>query len=120
MKHHAVAFAWVFASALAGAAERVVLEPLRDPWLPPSVRQQARPIPETRGDALRAQVEQKLRRNFDAADTARTGSITREQARAAQLGYVAEHFDEIDTARTGRVSFEDVKRWLRARGARTL
>ena len=77
-------------------------------------------MPETRGDALRAQVEGKLRRAFDAADTQHAGSITLEEARAAQLGYVVQNFGEIDVARTGRVTFEDVKRFLRSRGARSL
>jgi hypothetical protein len=103
----------------AAAGERTP-EPLRDPWLPPLLRGQARPIPRTRGEALRLQVESKLKQSFDAADKAHRGSITREEARAANLGYIAEHFDRIDTARAGRVTFEDVKRYLRSRGARTL
>ncbi|HEY8050892.1 MAG TPA: EF-hand domain-containing protein [Ramlibacter sp.] len=94
--------------------------PLRDPWVPPAVREQARPAPETRGSALHAQVEAKLRKRFDAADTQGQGSITHEQARAAHLGFIAGHFDDIDEAHTGRITFEDVKRFLRARGARTL
>lgn len=97
---------------------------LHDPWVPPEARTQPpmrpHPGPETRGDALRGQVERKLRESFDAADTERRGSITREQARAANLWVVADNFDAIDEARHGRVTFEDFKRFLRARGARTL
>jgi hypothetical protein len=106
--------------AWAHAGEGQSMTPLRDPYVPPAVREHARPSPETRGAALHAQVERKLRDSFDAADTQRQGSITREQARAARLGFVADNFDAIDAARSGRVSFDDVKRYLRARGARTL
>ena len=93
---------------------------LRDPWIPPAVRAQPHHGQETRGDVLRGQVERKLRESFDAADVDGRGSITREQARAAHLGVVEQNFDAIDTARTGRVTFEDFRRYLRARGARTL
>jgi hypothetical protein len=61
-----------------------------------------------------------LRERFDAADTERRGSITRQQARAARLAVVADNFDAIDELHAGRVTFEDYKRYLRARGARTL
>jgi hypothetical protein len=114
--------AWLLLLASAGAlaGEGRLDAPLRDPWVPPAVREQVRPAAPTHGSALRAQVERKLRDRFDAADARREGSITREQARAARLGFVDEHFDAIDEARKGRVTFEDVKRYLRARGARTL
>lgn len=85
---------------------------LRDPWVPPAVSQAASAAPETRGAALQAQVERKLRASFEKADVSGSGRITREQARAAGLGFVAEHFDRIDAGRTGRVSFDDLKRYL--------
>ena len=94
--------------------------PLRGPWIPQSARIEGPPPPETRGDALRAQVERKLQATFAAADSEGRGSITRDQARAAHLGIVADNFEQIDQGRTGRVSFEDLKRYLRQRGARTL
>lgn len=115
-----VLVALTFAAACAHAAEGPVLVAPRDPWVPPEVRAQPHRGHETRGDALRKQVEGKLRESFDAADTERHGSITREQARAANLGAVADNFDAIDTTRRGRVTFEDFKRFLRSRGARTL
>jgi hypothetical protein len=115
-----VFIAMVFSAMYAHAAEGPVLVPPRDPWVPPEVRAQPHRPNETRGDALRGQVERKLRESFDAADIERRGSITREQARAANLGAVADNFDAIDTTRTGRVTFDDFKRFLRARGARTL
>ena len=91
--------------------------PLCDPCVPPALRSTT-PAPPTEGVALQAQVERKLRASFDAADVGRTGTLTREQARAAGLGLVANNFDAIDAARTGKVTFEDVKRYLRSRGAK--
>ncbi|HEX4522830.1 MAG TPA: EF-hand domain-containing protein [Casimicrobiaceae bacterium] len=89
---------------------------IRDPWVPPELRTPVRgPAPQ--GAALRAQVERKLKAGFDAADVNRSGTVTREQARAAGLGYIVRHFDDIDSQRAGAVSFDDVKRFLRARGA---
>ena len=109
------------ASALAGEGKAEVQ--MRDPWVPPAVRAAAAASAstgETRGAALHAQVEKKLRASFEAADTQHTGSITREQAQAAGLGMIAGNFDQIDAGRAGRVSFEDVKRFLKKRGASTL
>jgi hypothetical protein len=89
---------------------------IRDPWVPPELRTPA-PTPAPQGAALRAQVERKLKAGFDAADVNRSGTVTRDQARAAGLGYIVRHFDDIDRQRAGAVSFEDVKRFLRGRGA---
>lgn len=112
--------AFGLAVTCASAGEGPSVGPLRDPWVPPGVRAQPHPGHETRGEALRAQVERKLRESFTAADTEARGSITRDQARAANLGVVADNFEAIDEGRMGRVTFEDFKRFLRARGARTL
>jgi hypothetical protein len=90
--------------------------PLRDPWVPPELRK-APPAPAPQGAALRARVERKLKTGFDTADVGGSGTLTREQARAAGLGYIVKHFDEIDRERAGAVSFDDVKRFLRTRGA---
>jgi hypothetical protein len=89
---------------------------IRDPWVPPELRTPA-PAPPAQGAALRAQVERKLKAGFDAADVSRSGAVTRDQARAAGLGYIVKHFDDIDRQRAGAVSFDDVKRFLRGRGA---
>lgn len=91
-------------------------QPLRDPWVPPESRKASTATP-TEGAALRAQVERKLKLAFDAADVGHTGSLTREQANAAGLGFVAKYFDEIDRQKSGTVRFDDVKRFLVARGA---
>jgi hypothetical protein len=90
--------------------------PLRDPWIPPELRK-APSAPAPQGAALRAQVERKLKAGFDAADVTGSGMLTRKQADAAGLAYIARHFDEIDRQRAGAVSFDDVKRFLRTRGA---
>ena len=90
---------------------------LRDPSVPQALRN-VKPAPATQGGALQAQVERKLRESFDAADVAGAGALTREQAQAAGLGVVAKNFDRIDIAGTGKVTFEDVKRYLRSRGAK--
>lgn len=112
----------LMAAVLCGTAEAGTPVP-RDPWVPPAVRQQAAAQPQpapTRGAALQAQVEHKLRAAFAAADTAGTGRITREQARAAGLGAVAEAFDRIDSRRRGSISFDELQHYLRARGAPNL
>ena len=89
---------------------------MRDPWVPPELRKPAA-APAPQGAALRAQVERKLKAGFDKADVNHSGTVTREQARAAGLGYVVKHFDGIDRQRAGAVSFDDVKHFLRSRGA---
>ena len=107
----------IMACPLTSAAQQALLQtPLRDPWLPP---QSGKPIPRaaTRGEELNAQAEQKLRAAFDTADVEHVGSVTQAQAQAAGLGIVANNFGRIDTLRAGRVTFDDFKRFLRARGA---
>ena len=96
-------------------AEEPVQAPLRDPWVPPHVRKDALVAPPARGEALQAEVERRLHAAFDAADVEGRGSITREQARAAGLGVVAQDFERIDRAHAGRVTFEDFRAFLRAR-----
>ncbi|WP_269505703.1 EF-hand domain-containing protein [Burkholderia sp. IMCC1007] len=89
---------------------------LGDPYVPPAARKPTAGT-QTTGAALHAQVVRKLARQFDAADTQNSGSITQAQARAAGLGYVANHFRQIDTGGSGRVSFSDVQRYMQARSA---
>ena len=95
----------------------VIETPMRDPWVPPSQRQPSA-SPPTSGAELRAQVERKLEASFDAADVDRTGTLTRAQAKAAGLGFIASHFDEIDTRRSGVIRFDDVRAFLAGRAAR--
>jgi hypothetical protein len=87
-----------------------------DPMLPPSMAN-VKSVPATQGVALAAQVEQTLRDPFDAAKGKQPGVLTRDEARAAGLGYIAKNFDAIDVRRTGAVSFDDVKRFMRSQGA---
>jgi hypothetical protein len=91
-------------------------QPLRDPWVPPDARKPST-APPTEGVALRAQVERKLKQQFDAADLSHTGALTKPQAAAAGLGFIAKHFDDIDRQKTGAVRFDDVKRYLVEHGA---
>jgi len=105
--------------AAAQAGDAAAQTPMRDPWVPPAQRQAAS-APTTRGAALNAQVQRKLRASFDAADADHDGLLTRDEAQAANFGVVAQQFDRIDARHVGRVSFEDLKRYLRGRGATTL
>jgi hypothetical protein len=104
--------------ALAQVANRAAAEvPMLDPWVPPHVREKAAAgaMPAaTEGDALREQVRAKLRRRFEAA-TGPEGTLTREQARSAGLGAIADQFDAIDRARRGTIRFEDYERFLELR-----
>lgn len=109
----------LMASPAATAGDAKAEVPMRDPWLPPSAREAAS-APLTRGAALHGQVEAKLRQSFDAADVEHSGSITLDQAKAANLGVVVNNFERIDVRKMGRVSFEDLKRFLKGRGASTL
>ena len=84
---------------------------MKDPWVPPHVKGTEGYV-ETRGEALRRQVEAKLRAQFDAADLAKSGTLSREQARAAGLGYIADNFEAIDRRGAGVVRFDDVRRYL--------
>lgn len=112
----------LFASAAAGIAVADPIvgkmdQPLRDPWVPPELRKPSGGTP-TQGPALRAQVERKLKAAFDAADVSRSGSLTRQQATDAGLGFVARHFEQIDRQRAGTVRFDDIKRYLIEQGAK--
>jgi hypothetical protein len=112
--------AWGGTPAFAQSQPKATMEvPMLDPWVPPLVRKNAAataPVP-TEGAALRAQVERKLRASFDAAAATSGGTLTREQARAGGLGFIANNFDAIDRDARGAVSFGDYKRFLKERGA---
>ncbi|MBJ9754435.1 EF-hand domain-containing protein [Burkholderia cepacia] len=105
----------VFAQASdAAAPARARQAPRGAPYVPPAARKPTAGT-QTTGAALHAQVVRKLARQFSAADSQNTGSITESQARAAGLGYVANHFRQIDSSGNGRVSFADVQRYMQAR-----
>ena len=89
--------------------------PMIEPWVPPAVAKAAETVPKAkRGEELKAEVERRLRADFDAAAPA--GSLTRDQARAAGLGFIANHFEAIDRAGRGAVRYEDYRAFLRSRG----
>ena len=92
---------------------------LRDPVLPEALRSLT-PTPPTKGDALKADVEQRLRALFDGARAKRAGTLTRDEAAAAGLGYIVNNFAAIDARGTGSVTFEDVENFMRAQGAQML
>jgi hypothetical protein len=94
----------------------VMQAPMRDPWIPPAARKPST-SPPAQGAALRRQVEQKLKKAFDQADVGHSGTVSLEQAQAANLGFVVRHFDDIDVNKTGVVQFDDVKQFLKKRGA---
>ena len=120
---HSLVLALGLAVAVGGQAQtggadaaRDALPQGGDPVLPAAARKaplHASPS----GAALDAAVEAKLRATFDAADIARSGTLTRDQAQRAGWGMVVVEFDRIDTRRTGRVSFDDILRYLRGRVA---
>ena len=89
---------------------------LCDPCVPPAVRKSLTvERVSTQGPALRAEVEQRLRAPFDAA--AVQGLLTRDEAQAAGLGFIARNFDAIDRDGRGAIRFEDYKAFLKQRGA---
>jgi hypothetical protein len=87
---------------------------LRDPEVPAALRH-TRPAPPSQGVVLQAQVDAKLRSRFAAADSSGQGHISRAQAEAAGLGYIARHFDAIDSAGHGSVSWAQVQAYLKQR-----
>lgn len=104
-------------AADAAPSGRSGMSEMGDPYVPPAARHPSTTAP-TSGEALRRQVEAKLQRRFEAADTQHTGRVTRDQAQQAGWGYLVQHFDRIDTARSGSVSLEQVRQYQRAAASR--
>jgi hypothetical protein len=105
-----------FGAAAQGTPSPGFEQPMRDPWVPPAAREKStlKLAPITEGAELDAQVDAKLRARFAAA-AKEGGTLTREQARAAGLGAIAENFAAIDRQGRGVVTFEDYRRYLRER-----
>jgi len=98
-------------------AQSTWADPGPGPSLPPALRTPSAQPPAS-GQALRNEAMQKLKRRFDEADLDASGSLTRDEAQRAGLGYVAASFDDIDSARRGKVSFDDVKKYMQQRHRR--
>lgn len=82
-----------------------------EPYLPPTLRKPLRDYSSS-PVVLRYQAMQKLKKRFDDADQDGSGTLTREEARKAGLGFVDKNFDHIDTAQRGNVTFDDLKSYL--------
>lgn len=110
---------WTLAAAAASLtvfSADAATQVLRDPALPEALRH-TRPAPASEGATLQAQVDAKLRGRFEAADTSGQGHISRAQAEAAGLGFVARHFDAIDSGGHGSVSWAQVQAYLAQRAS---
>ena len=88
-----------------------------DPCVPATVQKklQAQPVA---ASTLPEAVASRLKERFDAADLNRSGTLTRAQAEAGGFGFIAQNFDAMDRRKVGAVTFEDVKGFLKARGAK--
>lgn len=109
-----VASAAVFALLSFNACAQVP-GPQQGPYLPPALRSPPPSTPAS-GQALRNEAMDKLKKRFQEADLDANGSVTREEAKRAGLGFVENHFDDIDTAGRGAVSFDDVRKFMAQRG----
>ncbi|OMT98489.1 hypothetical protein AQ768_05760 [Burkholderia pseudomallei] len=74
------------------------------------------PASATTGAQLQQQAQSRLAASLGANGALRNGAaLTKAQAQASGLGYVAQHFDEIDTARTGKVTLKQVQQFIEQR-----
>jgi uncharacterized membrane protein len=85
-----------------------------DPYLPPDKRTPSAEVPAA-GAALHQQALRKLRQRFDEADLDADGTLTLEEAKRAQLGFIANHFSSIDRGGQGKVSFADLDAFMEQR-----
>ncbi|WP_156876872.1 EF-hand domain-containing protein [Paludibacterium yongneupense] len=93
---------------------------LGDPYVPPRVRASARSLLSSPASTLSLQDRAlgKLKKKFDEADIDNSGRVSQARAAQAGFGYLADHFAEIDIPRRGSISFEQLKTFMRAKGAR--
>lgn len=93
------------------AAPVMMSAPLHpDPYIPPAMRKP--PRDGASGPILQYQAMQKLKKRFEEADLDGNGSLSREEAHKAGLGFIEKNFDHIDSAQRGAVSFEDLKAFI--------
>ena len=55
----------------------------------------------------------RLDKNFDAADRSHDGLLSKEEADAGHVAFIAKNFDAIDTSKRGLVSKDDVHAYIR-------
>jgi hypothetical protein len=101
------------ALTLHGAAAQTGTD-YQGPALPPHLRTPSAQ-PAASGQALRNEALRKLQKRFEQADLDASGSLTRDEAERAGLGFVVASFDQIDSAKRGKVSFDDVKKFMQQR-----
>ncbi|AIO67446.1 hypothetical protein [Burkholderia oklahomensis] len=67
----------------------------------------------TTGAQLQQQAQSRLAASLGASGALGSGAaVTKAQAQASGLGYVAKHFDEIDAAHTGKVTLKQVQQFI--------
>lgn len=116
---------WIALGTLASAAHAATLQSVAPVQLPhrssgvdgpyfPSKRVTA--VMPTTGTELQQQAQARLDARLGANTVLSNGAaITKSQAQANGLGYIANHFNEIDTSHSGRVTMSDVKQYLQQR-----
>ncbi|MFL9871906.1 EF-hand domain-containing protein [Paraburkholderia megapolitana] len=72
-------------------------------------------VPEAEGQTLRDQVLANMKQRFDAAADPSTHLLSLADAKRSGWGYIADHFSAIDRSGSGYVSFDDLKRYLKAK-----
>ncbi|WP_323119087.1 hypothetical protein [Burkholderia alba] len=73
----------------------------------------AAPASATTGADLQQQAQSRLAASLGANSTlANGGAITKADAQASGLGFVAQHFDAIDTAHAGKVTLKQVQQFI--------
>ncbi len=81
------------------------------PFLPS--RPLAAPAAATTGTDLSQQAQSRLASSLAGNRVLADGkSLTRAQAQASGLPFIADHFDQIDTAHSGRVTMQQVRQYL--------
>lgn len=99
-------------TALAGCAVAALAQPIAPTSTPVSLTEI---LPYKNGAdkaLLQYRALQRLKKRFDAADMDGSGSLNREEASKAGLGFIQRNFDHIDTRQRGDISFDDLKAYV--------
>ncbi|AJY44120.1 hypothetical protein I6G56_03205 [Burkholderia humptydooensis] len=117
----AVAFAFAAACSIGASAETLQavssVAPLHGgvdgPFFPKAASAVPASASATTGAQLQQQAQSRLAASLGASGALRNGAaVTKAQAQASGLGYVAQHFDEIDAAHTGKVTLKQVQQFI--------